>query len=236
MSVGDVGADGAGAVIHARLGRPPQDVLEAAVVLEAWGGMTAESALRIGPRVLLPALRSTDPRRWQSPDREGRRAVAAEGFALLAAILAIAVWAGPLSAALGNDTFERALRLALPVTLALQWAIRSRYLSRRAGLACLAENRVGLTLALVALAACVAAVPDGGPIAAMLVAIWGGGTVLTRRGWGLLYGGLLAVEALWLVLGLPALASLVVLTVVTLATVVYAVVSAHETAVMPPGG
>jgi hypothetical protein len=235
MSVGDVGADGAGAVIRARLGRPPQDVLEAAVVLEAWGGLPAEAALRIGPRVLTGALRSTDPRRWRPSDQEGRNAVLAEGISLLAAILAIAVWAGPLSDALGSSVFEHALRIALPVTLALQWAIRSRYLSRRAGFACLAEDWFGLTIALAVLAACLMAIPDSGPIALMLVAIWGGGTVLTRRGWGLAYGAMLVLEAVWLVSGQPAVASLIVLTGVTLAAVVFAIVSAHEIALQPPG-
>ncbi|ADB50952.1 hypothetical protein [Conexibacter woesei] len=235
MSVGDLGSDGAGAVIRARLGRPPQDMLEAAVVLEAWGGLPAEAALRLGPRVLLPALRSSDPRRWRPADAEGRSAVVSEGVALLIAILAIAAWAGPLSSELGSNVFEHALRLALPVTLALQWALRSRYLSRRAGLVCVAEDWLGLTLVLVAVEACVAAVPGFGPVAAMLVAVWGGGTVLTRRGWALGYAGLLIAESIGLALGLPALASLAVLTVVTLAMVVVAVATATGAAIAPPG-
>ena len=37
---------------------------------------------------------------------------------------------------------EQAIVIALPLTLALQWAIRSRYLSRRSGLACLAHDRL----------------------------------------------------------------------------------------------
>lgn len=231
----DPGADGAGAVVHARLGRAPQDMLEAAVVLEAWGGMSAEAALRLGSRVMLPGLRSTDPRRWRPSDPEGRRAVVAEGIALLAAILAIAAWAVPLSAALGNNVFERALRLALPVTLALQWAVRSRYLSRRAGLVCIAEDWVALTLAVAAIEACVFAVPESGPIAAMLVAVWGGGTVLTRRGWGLAYAAMLVAATAGLIGGLPAVATLIVLTGVMAATVVAAVATATGLAIAAPG-
>jgi hypothetical protein len=235
MSSLDAGAEGAGAVIRARLGRPPQDMLEAAVVLEAWGGVQAEAALRLGPRVLLPALRSSDPRRWKPASSEGRNAVLTEGIALLAAILAIAAWAGPLSAAIGNANFEHALRLALPVTLAVQWALRSRYLSRRAGLACLAEDWFGLILVFAVLGTCLALVPGFGPVAAMLVAIWGGGTVMVRRGWGLAYGALLIAEAIGLVLGVPAVGSLVVLTAVTLTTVIVAILSASERALTPPG-
>src|SRR5207249_9468603 len=38
--------------VEAHLGRPPQDALEAAVVLEAWGGLRARSALELGTSVL----------------------------------------------------------------------------------------------------------------------------------------------------------------------------------------
>lgn len=235
MSVGDLGADGAGAVVRARLGRAPQDVLEAAVVLEAWGGLPAEAALKLGPRVLLPALRSTDPRRWKPADPEARSAVVAEGVALLVAILAIAAWAGPLSAELGSNVFEQALRLALPLTLAVQWAIRSRYLSRRAGLACLAEDWPSLSLAFGGLLAVVALLPGFGLVAAMLVAVWSGGTVLVRRGWALVYGGLLIAEAIALAVGLPALLSLGVLTLLTLTIVVISVVTSPGVSIAPPG-
>ncbi|HKG02649.1 MAG TPA: hypothetical protein VKB03_05675, partial [Conexibacter sp.] len=37
----------AGGIVHARLGRPAQDLLEAVVVLEAWGGVASESALAL---------------------------------------------------------------------------------------------------------------------------------------------------------------------------------------------
>ena len=41
-------------LIEARLGRPPQDALEAAVVLEAWAGVPAQRALEAA-RALMPA-------------------------------------------------------------------------------------------------------------------------------------------------------------------------------------
>lgn len=234
MSV-DPGAEGAGAVVQARLGRTPQDVLEAAVVLEAWGGLPAEAALRLGPRVVLPSLRSSDPRRWRPAGTEGRKAVVAEGIGLLTAILAIAAWAGPLSAAIGDGAFELALRIALPATLALQWAIRSRYLSRRAGLVCLAEDRWAFIPAVVAVELCLAAVPGSGPVAAMLVAVWCGGTLLTRRGWGPAYAALLVAATIGLWCGLPAIGSLVVLTAATVATAAAAVGTASGLALAPPG-
>jgi hypothetical protein len=40
-------------LVEARLGRPPQDALEAAVVLEAWAGVPAQRALETA-RALMP--------------------------------------------------------------------------------------------------------------------------------------------------------------------------------------
>lgn len=235
MRAVELEADGAGAVIQARLGRTAQDALEAAVVLEAWGGLPAETALRLGRRVRLPAVRATGPRRWAPGDGEAREGVLAEGVALLISILAVAAWAGPLGDALGSNVFEHALRVALPVTLALQWAIRSRYLSRRAGLVCLAEDWFAVCMTAIVLMVGLAMLPEFGPVAAMLVTVWVGGTILARRGWGLAYGGLLIVEAVGLELGLPARASLIVLTAVTLAADVVAVLTADGIAIAPPG-
>lgn len=231
----DMEPDGAGAVIQARLGRPAQDALEAAVVLEAWGGLPAAKALRIGHGVRMPAVRTADPRRWGADDGEGREGVLAEGVALLMAILAVAAWAGPLSDALGDSVFEHALRVALPVTLALQWAIRSRYLSRRAGLNCLAEDWFGLFVTAALVLGGLAMLPEFGPVAALLVAVWVGGTILARRGWGIAYGGLLIVEAVGLELGLSAHGSLAVLAAVTLIADVVAIVTASGIAIAPPG-
>ncbi len=95
--------------------------------------------------------------------------------------------------------------IALPMTLALQWAIRSRYLSRRSGLACLAHDR----LVICALALLVVELPlmllhAYGPLAGMFVAIWVGGTVMARRGWALAYGLLLVTAVIGLEVRLSA--------------------------------
>ena len=52
----------AAGVIEARLGRGAQDVLEAAVVLEAWGGVRAGRALSLGSRVVPPETAALDAR------------------------------------------------------------------------------------------------------------------------------------------------------------------------------
>ena len=223
--------------MHARLGRPAQDVLEMAVVLEAWGGVPTVTALGLGagvlPRDAQPA--PEPPARWTPADSGSREGVAAEGVALLMAILAIAAWAGPLSRQLGPSVLERALGVALPVTLSLQWMIRSRYLSRPAGLSCLAEDRVPLSLIAAAVGTPLLLLPGFGPIAAMLVAIWVGGTVLARRGWGLTYGALLIAEAVGLAAGLAAGVSLGAVTLATLIAVAVAIDTAGAPSIELPG-
>ncbi|HEY4276715.1 MAG TPA: hypothetical protein VGM91_00775 [Conexibacter sp.] len=232
---GETESSAAGAVIQARLGRPPQDALEAAVVLEAWGGLPAAAALRAGPRVLSSKMLPSRPQRWRSDDQEGRRAVLAEGIGLLVAILSIAALAGPLSDELGNATFERALRVALPLTLALQWALRSRYLGRRSGIACLGGDWVAVCAIALAIAGGLVAIPGWGAVAAMLAAVWVGGTVLARRGWGLAYAGLLVLATVGMLVGLPAVETLAALTGVTLLGVVIAVRTARVTGLAMPG-
>jgi hypothetical protein len=179
-------------VIEARLGRGAQDVLEAAVVLEAWGGMRANAALSLGSRVVPPKPPRWTPGRFTTEESGRRDSVLTEAIALILAILAVASWAGPLSRQVGTSVLEQAIIVALPLTLALQWAMRSRYLSRRSGLACLAHDRMAVAaLGLLCVEAPLMAMHSFGPLAGMFVAIWVGGTVLARRGWALAYGALL---------------------------------------------
>lgn len=236
MSAEPLAAPEAGGIVCARLGRPPQDLLEAVVVLEAWGGVPTLAAFGVGGAVL-DAQAPPDPRarRPVAPEAEGRESVVAEGVALVVAILAIATWAGPLSVALGTVVLERALQIALPVTLCLQWMIRSRYLSRRAGLRLLVEDQVPLVLLIGLIGATLALLPPFGPIAGIFVTVWVGGIVLARRGWGLLYGALVLGEAAALELGAPALDSLVVLAGVTLLGVLLAIATSRAPTNESPG-
>jgi hypothetical protein len=236
MSMDGLAAPEAGGIVHARLGRAPQDLLEAVVVLEAWGGVPTLVAFGVGGDVLAAAGQPDRPqRRWAAPEEGGRESVVAEGVALLVAILAVAAWAGPLSAALGPAVLERALQISLPLTLCLQWAVRSRYLSRRAGMRLLVEDQVPLVLLIGLLGTALALLPPFGPIAGIFVAVWVGGTVLARRGWGLLYGALVLGEALALELGAPARDSLVVLAGVTLLGVLIAIATGRVTTNESPG-
>lgn len=183
------------AVVEARLGRPARDLLEATVVLEAWIGTPARHALTAARDLLdldgppLHARTNVEP----SDDHE-QRSVVAEGITLVLLILSVAAWAAPINKRLGPNVLAHAIRVALPIAVALQWGLRSRYLSRRDGLASLArDGAVFCTLAIVVIELPLVLLPKWGPIAAMLVPVWVGGTVLTRRGWGLIYAAVLVL-------------------------------------------
>ncbi len=213
-------------VIEARLGRGAQDVLEAAVVLEAWGGVRANAALSLGSRIVPPKPPTWTPGRFTTEESGSRDSILAEAIALIMAILAVASWAGPLSRQVGTSVLEQAIAIALPMTLALQWAIRSRYLSRRSGLACLARDRVAIVaLALIAIEGPLMLLHSYGRLAGMFVAIWVGGTVMARRGWALAYGFLLVAAVAGLELKVSAYPLLEGLTALIVASAVYAVAS-----------
>jgi hypothetical protein len=198
------------ALVHARLGRPPQDMLEAAVVLEAWAGVSAQRALEAGSALMPEAAAAPLPSAAVLPAVERRPELLVEAFAFVASVLAVAFWAAPLAAELGAETVTRALTVALPLTLALQWALRSRYLSRPHGLAELARVRAGLgCAAVVAVALPWLALGRAGAVAGLLTVMWTGGGILMRRGWAALYAAIVMGATLPMVSGSAPLSVLV---------------------------
>jgi hypothetical protein len=205
-------------VLEARLGRPARDVLEATVVLEAWTGRPARSAMATARSLVkvdgppLRAFSSPDP--FADSERSG---VFAEGLTLVLLIVSIAAWASPIRRDLGPNVLSDAIRVALPLSIAFQWALRSRYLGRPHGLACLARDGVWRWALLLAfIDAPLVFIHSWGPVAAMLLPIWIGGTVLTRRGWGLYYSGVLLVATFAMDAGAGPLIILGALTTITL--------------------
>lgn len=193
-------------IVEARLGRQPQDMLEAAVVLEAWAGVPAQRALAAA-RALMPA----SPRPPQAsvgrlPAPSSQDGVLLEGGAFVITVIAIACWAAPLAASMGAATVGHAVMLALPLTLALQWTLRSRYLNRPHGLEQLAQRGGALLI----VASAVVAVPSlvlgpGGALAGLLTVTWTGGTILIRRRWPIAYAIIVLVATPAILAGLPAL-------------------------------
>jgi hypothetical protein len=228
-------AERARAVVEARLGRPAQDKLEAAVVLEAWGGLRAADALERAPEV----IRRADAPAAAQPDRSDSQAgiasSAAEGISLILAVLAVAAWAAPVSAHLGAAVWDGAVRLALPITLALQWIIWSRHLRGGDGLGSLKhEGPVGIA-ALLLVEAILFALGPTGAVAGTLVAIWVGGTVLVDRGWVIWYLLQLTVIGVALTVGADPLVLLGIGALATLAAVGAALATSTSPGQRPAG-
>jgi len=193
-------------VIEARLARPPQDMLEAAVVLEAWGGLPAQAALDAGRGVMRALPAEPEVSTGRVPPVARREGSLAAAFAFVVATLAIAGWAGPLTAELGAAAVERALTVALPLALALQWSLHSAYLSRRGGLVALGRRPfdVGAAILLiVTLPGALLGVP--GLVAGLLTLTWVCGAILMRRGWGVAYAAYIVLGTLEMHAGLPVL-------------------------------
>ena len=81
------------------------------------------------------------------------------------AVVAVATWASPLSAQLGASVWDSAVRLALPMTLALQWLIWSRHLSGGEGLGTLRRESPFAVIALIAMLAGLLELGAGGAVA-----------------------------------------------------------------------
>jgi hypothetical protein len=217
-------------LVEARLGRPPQDKLEAAVVLEAWGGLRPPHALEVAGQAVGhthggPILSVGRPRESRRRDK----AAVAEGLTLLAAVLAVAMWTVPFGRALGNDVWDGAVRMALPITLGGQWMLRSRSLGRPDGLEVLRRDRLVLACLLAGGASLAATQSDSAFVALLLIVTWLGGTVLIRRGWGLVYVALLVIVTIEVNIGVAALPTLAASTAATLLLVTFVVGAAGET-------
>jgi hypothetical protein len=205
-------------------------VLEATVVLEAWMGRPAGTAMSSAPDLV--NLDGPPPRVLSSADpfsNSDQHSVIAEGITLVLLITSVAAWATPIRRHLGPEVLAHAIRVALPVAVALQWGLRSRYLARPDGLACLARDGLGFWAAVLAVIDLpLVFLSNWGPVAALLIPIWVGGTVLTRRGWGLVYAGLLVVGTIALGQNLTPYAVLGSLTAITLLMCVGAVQTQHQ--------
>jgi hypothetical protein len=207
--------------VEARLGREPQDMLEAAVALEAWAGVPAGDALRTGAAMMrssAPASRRSAGRPPAMEAGAGGGGAALEALAFVVAVVAIACWAAPLADSLGRSAVERALVVALPMTLALQWGLASRYLSRPDGLAHLGRRPrtlVAAGLAVVAVPAVL--IGQGGLVAGLLTVAWTGGTIVVRRRWAPAYAAAVVLSTAAMVAGVDPTA---VLAATALATAV----------------
>jgi hypothetical protein len=213
-------------IVRARLGREPQDMLEAAVVLEAWAGVPARRALPLGREIAAASPTRPDASAGKLAPADTGRGLALDACSFVIAVVAIAGWAGPLTRSLGLHVVAGALTVALPTTLALQWGLASRYLARPTAFVHLGRRPLVLPatawLALVAVPA--AALGATGALAGLLTLTWTGGAILLRRRWSLVYAGIVLLGSGAMLMRLPApavVAASAVLTTIAVAVAVH---------------
>ncbi len=198
--------DEARALLDARLGRDPQDALEAAVVLEAWGGVPGSEVFELAASITERRDGKVATSRHRRPHDEERRNTVADLLALLVAILSIAAWTVPLVHEFGTSTVHRSLVVALPVAIALQWMLGSRYFSDGSASEALGSHAGVLLSALGALAA-LPWLGVGLPwaLSGVLVSVWIAGALLAHHRLGLLYALVVVLAAVALHLEMSAM-------------------------------
>ncbi len=214
-------------IVEARLGRKPQDMLEAAVVLEAWVGVPAGGALDAGERITQANDAKRLPSTGKLPTPKRLEGLALEAVGFIVAMVAIACWAAPLGDDLGGQLVENALRIALPLTVALQWGVNSRYLSRPKGTVNLGRHPLVIALVAAALILVPAAIfGRSGLVAGLLTVTWTGGTILIASRLSDGYVGLVLLATMGMFAGLPSIAVLAGVGAATTVAVILAVTTA----------
>lgn len=225
----------AAARVSAGLGRPARDSLEAAVVLEAWGGLVPRSSLPLAQGAI---DRSSDPSgagAGRSAKGEISSVSTREVLGLLATLLATTAWVAPLANALGSDATARAWKIALPISIALQWLMRRRHLTGPDGLALIRGDTI-VVAALVIVGAVVPVALLFSPamvLPAALVVTWVGGLLVVVRGWGIAYAAAIVAATSALQLGIPVLIDILLVLVTTNAAVYVAIVTSPDSTGRP---
>jgi hypothetical protein len=205
------------------------DALEAAVVLEAWGGLSSEKALELGERMLAdaaPETPSTGAVPVESLPPSPMRFIDYAGLVMIVAV--VAVWSEALATTLEGPDVAIAWKVALPMALSLQWLLRRRYLANER----LGALRMGAGFAACVVAGIAIALPAllgvAGALAAMLVVVWVGAMIVAQRGWALQFGTVLALTAWFLGGDVAPLLAFGILALATLVVCVLAVASSPE--------
>lgn len=182
-------------MVVAKLHRSPRDQLEAAVVLEAWAGKRAPDSFAV-TAAEVDGRDASNPGPISHGIEPGPRL---SDFAVLFTIVASAVLWIPLLAEHLGESVAGAVSIALPLALAIDGAIRIRYLSsgNTRGLQPII-GVLNIVLAVALVAAMLAATWVLTSVA--LLILWGQANILGLRGWYGRYVGLAVVGtvAMWL--------------------------------------
>lgn len=229
----------AAAMVVARLGRRPVDALEAAVALEAWGGVEAPRSLALGPAIV-DATRGRS-QLWRKPILPRGQDHAVEDrpdymqiIGAVAILLAIMMWIATVPTFRGESMGSLALE-AMPTGLGVQWFLQSRYLQGENSMGRLRALDVpSILLILTAVGVAWAVGGDVGGLAAALVVVWSAATVLVVRGWALPAAGLFVAAGVAGALGTPTPVNVAVVVDLTFVAALVAVLTAPRTT-RPPG-
>ncbi|MFP5345989.1 MAG: hypothetical protein ACLGIA_03030 [Actinomycetes bacterium] len=228
----------AAARVRAGLGRPPRDALEASVVLEAWGGLVPRAALRLAPHAMRRGPHGTTTPRISSSTGEVSNVSSREVLGLVVTLLATTAWAAPLADSLGPDAIGRGWRVALPISIGVQWLLRRRHLTDPDGVGRLREDRltvaVGAALVVAVLVALL--VSPALALPGALVVTWVGGLLVVVRGWGVPYGLALFLATWGLRVGLPAVQQMVLVVLLTAVLVAAALLTSPSPSSPPRAG
>jgi hypothetical protein len=225
----------AGARVHAGLGRPVQDSLEAAVVLEALGGLRSPTALALSPGAIDELADGGASGVRRARGGKVSQVSTREMIGLVATLLATTLWVAPLGAALGTSATARAWQIALPISIGLQWLLRRRGLNGQDGLSGLRGDRLVLRTA----ALCGAVVPvllllaPAPTLPAALIVTWVGGLLIVVRGWGVAYGICLVIATVMLHVGVPVVLNIVLVLLITDAAVLFGILTSPPSGVRP---
>jgi hypothetical protein len=170
------------AILESRLGREPQDLLEAAVVLEAWGGLPAEAALAVAEDIFESLHPAAEPAPDTRESDEDTPRAPSDALTMLLALASILFWTGPIRSQLGASAFADAVRLSVPLTLGVQWFLAARYLFDRWWLERLKRDRRLLASIAVGGLVGAAAVGQVALLSVELCLLWACAGLVLRRG------------------------------------------------------
>jgi hypothetical protein len=184
-------------MVIAKLDRPPQDGLHAAVVLEAWVGKRPEQSLAESDGMRHTRMPPVGPSLRPVPLDN---TIDLREFTVLVTILAsVFLWLPALRELL-NDQVSTTMAWALPLALGMDRAIRVRYLGTGQIQTMMPAVWYINGVALVGLAT-FWMISDAAQVGLALTVMWGHAGILAMRKWPLVYINIVIAVATWLYLG-----------------------------------
>lgn len=182
-------------LVLAKLDRPPQDPLHAAVVLEAWAGQPSAKTLHDTEQMDAAKIPMMGPSLRPVPVDN---LIDIKEFTVLITVLAsVFLWMPALRDLLGADTVSTTMAWALPIALAIDRGLRVRYLAT-GHVQTINPAMWGLNGVALAVLGTAWLISDAAQIGASLAIIWGYAGVLAIRKWPLAYINVVIAVASWL--------------------------------------